>query len=108
MSELDTKMKSNGAAVCEQAGTWESSRQVSSPSAAVYLTPPESSLRRFRDQAEIQAISGALAQTGWNRKRAAKLLSISYRGLLLKIQRYNICPTAGVQTAAPIPESKME
>jgi transcriptional regulator with GAF, ATPase, and Fis domain len=108
MSELDTKMKSNGTAVCEQAETWESSRQMSSPSAAVYLTPPESSLRRFRDQAEIQAISGALKQTGWNRKRAAKLLSISYRGLLLKIRRYNICPTTAVGTAAPIPESKME
>jgi transcriptional regulator with GAF, ATPase, and Fis domain len=107
MSELDTKMKSNGTAVCEQAVTWESSREMSSPSAA-YLAPPESSLRRFRDQAEIQAISGALTQTGWNRKRAAKLLSISYRGLLLKIRRYNICPTTAVRTAAPIPESKIE
>ena len=108
MSELDTKMKSNGTAVCEQTMAWESSREMNPPSAAVYLAPPESSLRRFRDQAEIQAISGALKQTGWNRKRAAKLLSISYRGLLLKIRRYNICPTTGVGSTAPIPDSKME
>jgi len=39
----------------------------------------------------MQAISQALAQTGWNRKRAAQLLSISYRGLALtKIRQHNI------------------
>jgi hypothetical protein len=38
----------------------------------------------------MQAISQALAQTGWNRKRAAQLLSISYRGLLYKIRQHNI------------------
>lgn len=51
------------------------------------------SLRSFRDEAEIHAINIALEQTGWNRKRAAKLLSISYRGLLYKIRRHNITPT---------------
>src|SRR5258708_35543606 len=106
MSELDTKMKSNGTAVCEQTMTWESSREMNPPSAAVYLAPPESSLRRFRDQAEIQAISGALKQTGWNRKRAAKLLSISYPGLLLKIRRYNISPTTPVRPVGPVPASE--
>jgi transcriptional regulator with GAF, ATPase, and Fis domain len=101
-------MKSSGSAICEPTATWDSRRDMSSPSASVYLTPPESSLRRFRDQAEIQAISGALTQTGWNRKRAAKLLSISYRGLLLKIRRYNISPATGTPSAIAIPESKME
>jgi hypothetical protein len=38
----------------------------------------------------MQAISQALEQTGWNRKRAAQLLSISYRGLLYKIRQHNI------------------
>jgi hypothetical protein len=38
----------------------------------------------------MQAISHALEQTGWNRKRAAQLLSISYRGLLYKIRQHNI------------------
>jgi transcriptional regulator with GAF, ATPase, and Fis domain len=50
------------------------------------------SLRLFRDEAEIRAISSALTRTGWNRKRAAQLLSISYRGLLYKIRRHNIAP----------------
>ena len=51
------------------------------------------SLRSFRNEAEIQAISYALGKTGWNRKRAAKLLSISYRSLWYRIRRHNITPS---------------
>jgi transcriptional regulator with GAF, ATPase, and Fis domain len=51
------------------------------------------SLRSFRNEAEIHAINHALRGTGWNRKRAARLLSISYRSLLYKIRRHNIVPT---------------
>jgi len=60
------------------------------------LQPPplDLSLRSFRNKAEIQAISRALEQTGWNRKRAARLLRISYRGLLYKIRRHNITPAS--------------
>jgi DNA-binding NtrC family response regulator len=47
-------------------------------------------LRSLRAETEMQAISHALEQTGWNRKRAAQLLSISYRGLLYKIRQHNI------------------
>jgi DNA-binding NtrC family response regulator len=47
-------------------------------------------LRVFRAQAEARAISWALDFAGWNRRRAAKLLRISYRGLLYKIRQYNI------------------
>lgn len=47
-------------------------------------------LRSLRAQAEIQAIRHALEYTGWNRKRAASLLKISYRGLLYKIRYHNI------------------
>ncbi len=85
MSEVETKTtKSNGNGAREQA--WEAG-------SAVYVSSvPESSLRSFRDEAEIHAISSALKQTGWNRKRAAQLLSISYRGLLYKIRRHNITP----------------
>lgn len=51
-----------------------------------------SPLRSLRAETEIQAISRALEESGWNRKHAAKLLSISYRGLLYKIRQYNIVP----------------
>jgi transcriptional regulator with GAF, ATPase, and Fis domain len=56
------------------------------------LPGSELSLRFFREEAEMIAISSALTKTGWNRKRAAQLLSISYRGLLYKIRRHNLVP----------------
>jgi|GEM_PF-1323852 len=51
-------------------------------------------LRSLRAETEIHAISRALEESGWNRKHAAKLLSISYRGLLYKIRQYNITPAS--------------
>ena len=51
------------------------------------------SLRSFRNEAEIHAINNALQHTGWNRKRAARLLNISYRSLLYKIRQHNITRT---------------
>jgi two-component system, NtrC family, response regulator AtoC len=51
---------------------------------------PIASLRSVRAQVEIRAIMAALNRTGWNRKQAARLLKISYRGLLYKIRRHNI------------------
>ena len=59
------------------------------------------SLRRFRAEAEAQAISQALQQTGWHRKRAAQLLRISYRCLLYKIHQYNITPAQTLAPSAP-------
>ena len=55
---------------------------------------PRATLRSLRDKTEIHAISRALEESGWNRKRAAKLLSISYRGLLYKIRQHNITPSS--------------
>jgi DNA-binding NtrC family response regulator len=50
-------------------------------------------LRELRTEAEVHAISRALEYAGWNRRRAAELLCISYRGLLYKIRQYNITAT---------------
>jgi DNA-binding NtrC family response regulator len=58
-------------------------------------------LRALRAQAEIDAISHALQETGWNRKRAAQILNISYRGLLYKIQQHKITPEFTEQTGEP-------
>lgn len=54
------------------------------------MEEPIASLRTVRAQVEIKAILAALKRTGWNRKQAARLLKISYRGLLYKIRRHNI------------------
>src|SRR5215472_7387899 len=52
--------------------------------------PP--SLRSLRVEAEIYALNKTLEYTGWNRRRAAQLLSISYRGILYKIRKHNLTP----------------
>jgi two-component system response regulator AtoC len=51
---------------------------------------PIISLRTARVRVEMEAIRSALRRTGWNRKQAARLLKISYRGLLYKIRQYDI------------------
>ncbi|MGA8489224.1 MAG: helix-turn-helix domain-containing protein [Terriglobales bacterium] len=53
-------------------------------------SPPRVTLRSLRAATELDAISRALEQVGWNRRRAAELLGVSYRGLLYKIRQYNI------------------
>jgi DNA-binding NtrC family response regulator len=63
------------------------------------------SLRSLRAEAEIYAISRTLEFTGWNRRRAAQLLSISYRGILYKIRQHNLTPTSGRVVAAPLEQS---
>ena len=65
---------------------------------------PDLELRRLRADAEINAISQALERTGWNRRRAAELLSISYRGLLYKIRQYDIT-SASVSQLSSLPEN---
>ena len=51
-------------------------------------------VRNAKGEAERGAIAMALDQTHWNRKAAARLLNISYRGLLYKIQEYHMVPPA--------------
>jgi two-component system response regulator AtoC len=41
-------------------------------------------------EAERNAIAAALEKTGWNRKAAARLLKVSYRTLLYKIEHYQM------------------
>jgi DNA-binding NtrC family response regulator len=84
VNEIESKAKSNGD---EQAGR---------PEAGISDQPDtvrDLSLRSFRNEAEIRAVNYALDQVGWNRRRAAKLLSISYRSLLYKIRQHNITPS---------------
>lgn len=47
-------------------------------------------LQEIKSQAERHAIAAALQKTRWNRKQAARLLSVSYRTLLYKIERYRV------------------
>jgi two-component system response regulator AtoC len=55
----------------------------------------KSMVRGLKDSAEVEAINRALAQSGWNRKRAAASLNISYKAFLNKVRQYDIKPPRG-------------
>jgi transcriptional regulator with PAS, ATPase and Fis domain len=46
--------------------------------------------KRAAEVAEKEIIQSTLQETHWNRKRAAKLLHVSYKALLYKIQKYHL------------------
>jgi DNA-binding NtrC family response regulator len=47
-------------------------------------------IQGIKSEAEQNAIGAALRRTGWNRKAAARLLKVSYRTLLYKIDQYHM------------------
>ena len=53
----------------------------------------KSLLQSVRSETERNAISAALEKTRWNRKAAARLLKVSYRTMLYKIEQYEINPS---------------
>jgi len=61
----------------------------------------KSLVRSVRQEAERGAIAGALEQTHWNRKAAARLLQISYRALLYKINEYQMTPKESTSLQRP-------
>ena len=67
--------------------------------------PETSGLRSLvesvKGRAERDAIHAALERTRWNRKAAARLLKVSYRTLLYKIQQYRMAPP-GVCSNSPV------
>jgi DNA-binding NtrC family response regulator len=50
----------------------------------------KSMIQSVRWETERNAISAALEKTGWNRKAAARLLGVSYRTILYKIEQYEM------------------
>jgi len=60
---------------------------------ATEFMPLKALVRRMVERTEREAISRALSLMGWNRRKTAAYLRISYRSLLYKIQAYAIEPT---------------
>ncbi len=73
-----------GALTTAQALLTQSGSTVTKPSSLRSL------VQSVKLEAEVSAIAAALEKTGWNRKAAARLLKISYRTLLYKIDQYQI------------------
>jgi two-component system response regulator AtoC len=71
-------------------------RKTYGPAWSGQATAPQSppfglrSVSQAYTQAEMQAILEALHSTHWNRKRAARLLDIDYKGLLYKMRKLGI------------------
>jgi two-component system, NtrC family, response regulator AtoC len=55
-------------------------------------------VRDVKDRTEKQMIQNALDANGWNRRRAAQFLNISYRGLLYKIQQHRLQPASAQES----------
>jgi two-component system response regulator AtoC len=70
-----------------------SNTQVATPSVMKDPTASEgmrSVVNGVKNQTEIRMIQDALTACGWNRRRAASNLNISYRALLYKIQQHGL------------------
>jgi two-component system response regulator AtoC len=57
-------------------------------------------VQSVKGETERGAIAAALEQTHWNRKAAARLLKVSYRTLLYKIQHYQMSPPPSYLSSA--------
>lgn len=65
------------------------------------LNSLKSLVQSVRCEAERNAIATALEKTGWNRKAAARLLKVSYRTLLYKIEQYHMSAAETYPSAFP-------
>src|ERR1700690_4093910 len=83
----------------QESDPWPGESPARNAGEAVESEDPTSGLRSLvqsvKGEAERTAIAAALDQTRWNRKAAARLLKVSYRTLLYKIQQYHMTPPAG-------------
>ncbi len=64
----------------------------------------KSLINTVKSEAERNAIGTALHKTGWNRKAAARLLQVSYRTLLYKIDQYHM--NASDSFLSPVPAGR--
>ena len=64
----------------------------------------KSLIQSVKCEAERNAIGTALQKTGWNRKAAARMLRVSYRTLLYKIEQYHMSASESFLT--PLPAGK--
>lgn len=61
----------------------------------------KSLIQSVKSETEKNAIAAALEKTRWNRKAAARLLKVSYRTMLYKIDEYDISPSEPATSSFP-------
>jgi two-component system response regulator AtoC len=57
---------------------------------AVDIAGMKGAISEVKNKAEVRLLSNALTASGWNRRKAAVTLNISYRSLLYKIQQHGL------------------
>jgi len=99
LKELETFVKRYLVAGDEDfsVGTWEfpsrsNGNRLRTEAGTVESTPAtlKSMIQNVRSETERNAIAAALQKTGWNRKAAARLLGVSYRSILYKIEQHQM------------------
>ena len=73
--------------------------------ASVPCASMRSIVRDVKARTESKMIQSALETFGWNRRRAAQYLNMSYRGLLYKIQQHHLRPWSAVDPKQPVQNS---
>jgi len=68
----------------------------------------KSLIQGIKSEAEQNAIGAALKKTGWNRKAAARLLRVSYRTLLYKIEQYHMRAPDAYFPSLPVEEFSVQ
>lgn len=92
-SELNSTLaKSGDGANVTSASEWMTAHTAASDVEEDHSDPKslKSLIQNVKWEAERNAIGTALQKTGWNRKAAARLLQVSYRTLLYKIEQYHM------------------
>ena len=91
LSELETSSaKRRQAAASTAARGILRAKRLKLPPAESIPQSLKSMIQSVRWETERNAIAAALEKTGWNRKAAARLLGVSYRTILYKIEQYEM------------------
>jgi DNA-binding NtrC family response regulator len=94
LSQLETNSPSNGNESHRQtlklAVTPREHKEVEANAGASIPKSLKSLIQSVTWETERNAIAAALEKTGWNRKAAARLLGVSYRTMLYKIDQYHM------------------
>jgi two-component system, NtrC family, response regulator AtoC len=109
LSGLETSASSNGNGSHRQtlnlAGAAREREEVEADAGTSLPKSLKSLIQSVKWETERNAIAAALGKTGWNRKAAARLLGVSYRTMLYKIDQYHM--SASEPYPAPYPETRL-
>jgi two-component system, NtrC family, response regulator AtoC len=94
--ELEAKTATFVAAVAQQDQPIDTADTVWAPAPCVGI---RSVVREVKARTEAKMIQSALEIFGWNRRRAAQHLNMSYRAMLYKIQQHHLRPMPAGETA---------